>query len=299
MMQKSNSKFFVECFRKSHSYKPYHSFVKKNKLNNRGKHGKQGKQEKNSIAKSNKNYDKSVFASKNDLSWKKIRMFTPRNDKQEEYLHLLLEKDPAIVVAVGPAGTSKTMGATLVGLELLMKNQIDRLVLTRPAVSADEELGFLKGDLQDKMRPWLLPIYDTLCMYMNHEEIEMFMKSKSIEICSLSHMRGRTFHNCFVVVDESQNTTISQMLMLLTRIGDNSKFVFTGDLKQHDRYNHNFSDDKREIKTNNVSGLADFVERYNKNSEIEKNGVKIIEFQQHHVERHPIIPYILNLYNEK
>ncbi len=223
-------------------------------------------------------------------SYSSESMFVPRNSKQEEYLALLLKHKPDIVFAIGPAGTSKTYGATLVGIEKLMKKEIDRLVITRPAVSADEELGYLKGDLEDKMKPWLLPIFDTLRLYMSNDEIDVLMKSQKIEICSLAHMRGRTFHNCYVIVDESQNTTPSQMLMLLTRIGDNSKFIFTGDIQQHDR-------------KAKQSGLIDFMMRFSQfHNELKHDDfserIQMIVFDAQHVERHPVIPFILKLYNE-
>lgn len=251
--------------------------------------------------------------------WNNSSFFQPRNTKQQEYYDLLKNNESEIVIAIGPAGTSKTMCATLVGIEKLMKKEISRLVLTRPAVSADEELGFLKGDLEDKMKPWLLPIYDTLNMYMTHEEIDDLMESSQIEICSLSHMRGRTFRDCFVIIDESQNTTPSQMLMLLTRIGENSKFVFTGDLQQHDRVSVRGSNQI-------ISGLQDFVDRMNKrecekaleayhgnddhsstyftsssNKNLNKNKqdyVKLFTFDHSHIERHHAIPYVIDLYKE-
>ena len=241
--------------------------------------------------------------------------FVPRNPKQEEYARLLNARHPDILVAIGPAGTSKTMGATLVGLEKLMKKEVSRLVLTRPAVSADEELGFLKGDLQDKMKPWLLPIYDTLRLYMTPDEIDTLMASQKIEICSLAHMRGRTFHDCFVIVDEAQNTTPSQMLMLLTRIGRNTKLVVTGDTHQHDRTPryHNYANEKYENGVRRhtqprTSGLVDFIQRFNQFSDFEgyegyedkmltlDQMVRIFEFGPQHIERHPAIPLILDVY---
>lgn len=220
---------------------------------------------------------------------RKKSMFNPRNDAQRDYQTLLVDGLADIVLAIGPAGTSKTMCATIVGLEKLINKEVEKVVFTRPAVSADEELGFLKGDLEDKMKPWLLPIMDTLEMYMSKEDIEKLMKSSKIEICSLAHMRGRTFRNAFVVVDEAQNTTPSQMLMLLTRIGEGSQFVFTGDIKQHDRKKEN-------------SGLQDFifkfqeyVDRYNLDENMLR--IKIFTFLDQHIERHHVIPFVLSVYD--
>ena len=179
--------------------------------------------------------------------------FRPRTLRQREYRDLLHAPDPSIVVATGPAGTAKTFGAVMVGLEKLMAGEVSPMVLTRPAVGADEDLGFLPGDLEDKMRAWLLPVVDALRVYMSPEEVETLLETSAggrIEICSLAHMRGRTLRDAYVVVDECQNTTPSQMLMCLTRIGEGSKFVFTGDPAQHDR--------------GGGSGLVDFMTRHAK-----------------------------------
>lgn len=252
----------------------------------------------------------------------RLQLFFPKNAKQEEYRNMLMDEKPHIVVATGPAGTSKTLCATMVGIEKLLNKEIKKLVITRPAVSADEDLGFLPGSLSEKMWVWLLPIIDSLSLYLKSDEIDTLMKSKDIEICALSHMRGRTFRDSYVLIDECQNTTQSQMLMLLTRIGNNSKFVFTGDLKQHDR------------KNGKMSGLEDFVIRFSRsitNIEVETekkrsilpylladldgsenenesesegegedqsryNMVEMVHFEDSDVVRHPVIPKILSLY---
>jgi len=218
------------------------------------------------------------------------RFFFPRTDRQVQYANLLgspiaSESSPDIIVAVGPAGTSKTLGAVLIGLEKLVNGEVDRLVLTRPAVSADEELGFLPGTLDDKMSVWLLPVVDSLRVCLQEDEVERLMKSRAVEIGSLSHMRGRTFRNSFVIVDECQNTTPAQMLMLLTRIGDGSRFVFTGDPQQHDRGAE-------------VSGVEDFVRRYyNCGEEKSSRAVQLFEFDRTDVQRHPTISTVLSMYD--
>lgn len=184
---------------------------------------------------------------------KATTFFVPVTQRQKEYRDVLCAADPSIVVVTGPAGTAKTFGAVMVAIEKLRAGAVERIVLTRPAVGADEDLGFLPGDLEDKMRAWLLPVVDALRVYMSHEEVSrLFADGGGIEICSLTHMRGRTLRNAFVVVDECQNTTPSQMLMCLTRIGEGSKFVFTGDPAQHDRPPGH----------KGGSGLVDFIERY-------------------------------------
>jgi len=253
-------------------------------------------------------------------------MFFPRTPHQLEYAELL-EKPvgargtPDIVVAMGPAGTSKTLGATLVGLQKLIDGEVDRLVMTRPAVCADEQLGFLPGSLEDKMHVWLLPIMDSLRMVMKKEEIDRLMASDSIEVCSLAHMRGRTFRKSYVIVDECQNTSPSQMLMLTTRIGEGSRFVFTGDPYQHDRGSE-------------VSGLDDFITRLrlrgtalpcgppsstrsesdpDPESEPEDDHtradevceqdddgyafIRVVQFERSDVQRHRVIPQILEMYD--
>lgn len=246
-------------------------------------------------------------------------LFVPRTPRQEEYRRLLAapvvrpSTDAArvgsregeagedgkaradIVVATGPAGTSKTLGATLVGLEKLMSGDFERLVLTRPAVSADEELGFLPGSLEDKMHVWLLPIMDSLRVSLRPDQVDRLLASKSVEVCSLSHMRGRTFRNAYVIVDECQNTTPSQMLMLLTRIGEGSRFVFTGDLQQHDRGKQ-------------VGGLEEFVRRWKWKMGSPGEGpppprtrhgmIELFEFDREDVQRHRAIPQILALYDD-
>lgn len=249
------------------------------------------------------------------------RLFFPRTKRQQEYADLLespicpggdnnlAEKsgivagelvrsrdNPDVVVVTGPAGTSKTLGAVLVGLQKLIHGEVDKLVLTRPAVSADEDLGFLPGTLEDKMRVWLLPVMDSFSVVLRRDEIERLMTSKAIEVCSLSHMRGRTFRNSYVVVDECQNTTPSQMLMLLTRIGEGSRFVFTGDPGQHDRGGHE-----------SASGLCDFVSRYYLQhaaktvmgiNEDNSGCIKLFQFDRDDVQRHPVIPQVLDMYGD-
>lgn len=236
-----------------------------------------------------------------------VNLFEPRTKRQAEYRRVLSDENQAdIVIAMGPAGTAKTMGATLVGLEKLVSKSVDRLVLTRPAVSADEELGFLPGALEDKMRVWLLPVYDSLRIHMRDDEIRRLMASDYVEICSLSHMRGRTFRNSYVIIDECQNTTPSQMLMLLTRIGEGSKFVFTGDPYQHDRGSAE------------ASGLVDFVRRWKRREQRKRRmaaagvivsscsgiapesveAVKVFEFEREDVQRHAAIPGILEAYDD-
>ena len=207
----------------------------------------------------------------------------PRNPKQADYINLLEGNNPAIVLAVGPAGTGKTMVACHIGLRKLVDSEITKLILTRPAVSVEEQHGFLPGTLEEKMEPWLKPIYDIMYQYFSVAKVQQLIKNQVIEICPLAYMRGRTFENSWIIADEAQNMTPNQMLMLLTRIGHKSKMIITGDPNQHDR---GFE----------VNGLSDLIRRmkYYKESKI-----GMVEFTDAEVERHPIIKSILKLYKNK
>ena len=206
-----------------------------------------------------------------------------RNKKQEEYIHLLESSNPAIVLSVGPAGTGKTMIACHIGLRKLVDGDIQKLILTRPAVSVEEQHGFLPGTLEEKMEPWLKPIYDIMYQYFSVTKVQQLIKNQVIEICPLAYMRGRTFESAWIIADEAQNMTPNQMLMLLTRIGHKSKMIITGDPNQHDR---GFE----------VNGLNDLVLRMKHHRETK---IGMIEFADSDVERHPIIRSILRLYKDK
>lgn len=197
-------------------------------------------------------------------------------------MDLLTAPNPYIVVATGSAGTGKTLLATHVGVKKLLDEEVQRIVITRPAVSVDEQHGFLPGSLEKKMEPWLRPIFDVLSLHFPRNKIESMMKDNIIEICPLAFMRGRTFDNSWIICDESQNTTINQMLMVLTRIGKDSKIVITGDPNQFDRgYNNN--------------GLTDFLQRIDYQDNLQSN-IGVVMFSEEDVERHPVIPVILDMY---
>lgn len=172
----------------------------------------------------------------------------PKNMRQEDYLALLEDQIKHIVFAIGPAGTGKTLLACLLAIRELKAGRIDKIVITRPAVSVDEQHGFLPGTLIEKMAPWTRPIFDVFEQYWAPKYIENMIEENVIEVAPLAYMRGRTFENSIILADEMQNATPSQMKMLLTRIGNNSRIFVTGDLNQHDR---GFE----------ANGLKDFVER--------------------------------------
>ena len=187
-----------------------------------------------------------------------------------------------MVFAVGPAGTGKTMLACYAAIQGLNDDSFKKIVLTRPAVSVEEDIGYLPGTLEEKMDPWTRPIMDIFGEFYNQTQIASMIKEKVIEICPLAYMRGRTFKNSFIIADEMQNSTPNQMKMLLTRIGDDSKMVITGDLRQHDRkYEEN--------------GLKDIYERIKDRTH---KRIECITFEHTDIERSPIVKDILDIYGD-
>ena len=211
---------------------------------------------------------------------KKDVEIVPRNMKQSELIRLLNINNNHIVFATGPAGTGKTLISTLYAIRRFKEGSIDKIVITRPAVSVDEQHGFLPGTLIEKMTPWTKPIMDVFEEYYSPKEIKYLLDENLIEIAPLAFMRGRTFKNSVIIADEMQNATDSQMKMLLTRIGEGSKLVITGDLDQHDRgYNDN--------------GLKKFMERLNAKK---AKMIASVEFNFKEIERHPVVSEVLSLY---
>jgi phosphate starvation-inducible PhoH-like protein len=206
----------------------------------------------------------------------------PRNTSQEVYLELLKNPKKYIVFAIGPAGTGKTMLGVQWAIKQLKEGVIDRIIITRPAVSVDEEHGFLPGTLNQKMEPWTKPIMDVFQEYYHTRQIAEMLEEGTIEISPLAYMRGRTFKNAFIVADEMQNATQSQMKMLLTRLGENSRMVVTGDLQQADRPREN--------------GLLDFLQRYEEVSD--HRMVALAKFETKDIERHPVVREVLSIYKE-
>lgn len=211
---------------------------------------------------------------------KKEVNIVPRNFHQDDLLGLIEDKNINIVFAVGPAGTGKTLISTLAGIRALMQNKIDKFVVTRPAVSVDEQHGFLPGTLQEKMAPWTRPIFDVFEEYYTPDQIEFMINDNKVEIAPLAYMRGRTFKNSYIIADEMQNATDNQMKMLLTRLGDNSKMIVTGDLDQHDRG----------YETN---GLKCFMERLMTSG---SDLIKAVNFTNKDIERHKVVTEVLRLY---
>ena len=206
----------------------------------------------------------------------------PRNFHQDDLLGLIEDKNINIVFAVGPAGTGKTLISTLAGIRAIKQNKIDKFVVTRPAVSVDEQHGFLPGTLMEKMAPWTRPIFDVLRDYFDARQIEGMIEEGIIEIAPLAYMRGRTFKRSFILADEMQNATPNQMKMLLTRLGEGSCMAVTGDLAQADRLKDN--------------GLIDFVSLLEN-----KQGSKldIVRFEQGDIERHEAVKEVLQVYGDE
>ncbi len=203
-----------------------------------------------------------------------------RSEKQSEYIKALKEND--IIMSMGPAGTGKSFLAVSVAVTLLLEKKIERVILSRPAVEAGEKLGFLPGDMKEKVDPYLKPLYDALYELFGADKIEKKIESGEIEIAPLAFMRGRTLKNCFAILDEAQNATETQIKMFLTRIGENSKLVVNGDPSQIDLINKSQSG---LIKSKNI--LKDLEE------------IKIIEFDHTDVVRHPLVSKIIRAYQRK
>ena len=206
----------------------------------------------------------------------------PRNRNQETYVLALLDESKDIVFGIGPAGTGKTLLAVQVAVKKFKEGEVDKIIVTRPAVSVDEDLGFLPGTLEEKMAPWTRPIFDVLREYFNAREIEGMIAEGIIEIAPLAYMRGRTFKNSFILADEMQNATQNQMKMLLTRLGEGSQMAVTGDLAQADRLKDN--------------GLIDFTNRL---VEANLSHIDIVNFGQGDIERHEAVKEVLSVYGDE
>ena len=205
----------------------------------------------------------------------------PRTRNQERLVRALLAEDQHIVVTAGPAGTGKTYLAMLAAVRAFRAGEVDRIVLTRPAVGVEnEQHGFLPGDLNQKMDPWVRPLTDILREYYRAADIAGMIEEQKIEIAPLAFMRGRTFKSSYIIADEMQNATPSQCKMLMTRIGEGSKIVITGDTDQADR----------RIADN---GLADILTRLKKGG---VKGISLCEFESKDIQRHHMITHVLKLY---
>lgn len=218
---------------------------------------------------------------KRQPSKKKVELL-PKSLNQEKYILALTEPSIDVVVASGPAGTGKTYLAMLAAIQALRNKDCDKIILTRPAVSIDDEKhGFLPGDLNQKMEPWVKPLYDVLNEFYTVKELQYMLAEQVVEITPLGFIRGRTFKNAYIIVDESQNSTPSQLKALLTRIGEGSKIIIAGDIEQPDR-------------PNPQNGLLDLTKRLN---EYKVPGMTSCTFDVKDIRRHKIIEHILKMYS--
>ena len=207
-------------------------------------------------------------------------MLSPRTFAQRKYLDLLYSSVP-VVIGTGPSGTGKTLLACHAGSKALVAGKVQRLIITRPAVSVDEQHGFLPGNLNKKMEPWTRPMFDALYRNFSVKKVQDMIYDQEIEICPLAYMRGRTFENAWVIADEMQNATPSQMKMLLTRIGEGSKMVVAGDLQQHER---GFEE----------NGLLVLLCRLNPDS----TNMRCVQFTDEDVVRSQVVKEILGIYGK-
>lgn len=233
-----------------------------------------------------RNFDTANVIGINDYVQQKNRqvVLLPKTLKQEEYIDLLLDPTQLIVFATGPAGTGKTMLAVMAAIKAYKDRKINKIVVTRPAVGVDDEQhGFLPGDLNAKMAPWTRPIMDVIQEYYSAKEIANMLDEQIIEIAPLAYMRGRNFKNAWIIFDEAQNATVNQMKMVLTRLGQGSRLVVTGDLNQLDR---KFTSD---------NGLKDFIARL---QDANSSMISSVDFGRRDVQRHPVVAEVLKLYGE-
>jgi phosphate starvation-inducible PhoH-like protein len=223
------------------------------------------------------NYD---YLSHNDKQKFDSKWTKPKNKAQEKYLKMLNKKQCKIVVSTGPAGTGKTMLATEQAIKNFLLGKCEKIIFTRPSVTVDEELGFLPGTLEEKMAPYIRPIYDILYNFIHPNEVKQLIENKLIEISPLGYMRGRTFKNAWIIADEMQNCTIAQMKMLMTRIGENTKLIITGDLDQNDRIDE-------------LNGLEDFLNKFKGRR---SDSIGSVEFETNDIEREEVVKEVLEIY---
>lgn len=221
--------------------------------------------------------------------------YLPKTENQKKYVESLNDDKSKMIVVTGPAGTGKTMFACLKAIDLLNKSDINKIIITRPIITVEEEIGFLPGNIVNKMDPWTKPIFDLFSEYYSKMELDAMISKNTIEISPLGFMRGRTFKNAFIIADEMQNSSPNQMKMLTTRLGTNTRMVITGDLEQTD-YNNN---------KNNYNGLMELINKINlyyDNNYPEmsnKKMIQLVRLEREDIERSEIVRRMIDIYNYK
>lgn len=234
------------------------------------------------LQKQRRIYENFQYLSHKEQAAFESKFCAPKSAKQHQLWDQLTTARNKIVIATGPAGTGKTLFAAQMAVRGFLLGNFDKIVFTRPIVSVeDEEIGFLPGDLNEKMAPWMRPLYDILYGFMTPKDVVQLIEEKYIEICPLGFMRGRTFKHCCIVADECQNATPSQVKMLLTRLGEGSRIFITGDLEQCDR------------KGDGINGLEDFLDKIRRKR---SSSISSVEFGIDDVEREEIVREVLEIY---
>ena len=214
---------------------------------------------------------------------KQNNIYLPKTLNQQKYVEYMKNRNVSVVFGVGPAGSGKTLFACSSAIQELKQGYVDRIIITRPIFSVDEELGFLPGSIEQKMNPWTRPIFDIFSEFLSLSEMKYMVDNGVIEISPLAFMRGRTFKRCFIIADEMQNSSPKQMKMLLTRLGDDSRMVITGDLKQSDRSNDN--------------GLYDFINRLRMFESSSDSSIQYVELNDNDIQRSAVVSNILKIYD--
>ena len=237
-------------------------------------------------AYTNKRIKKSEISMKKEkdtMETKLHQVYSPKSENQKAYVNALNKKEDCITIVTGPAGTGKTLMACNAAVSYLKESKIDKIIITRPVVSVEEDIGFLPGTIAKKMDPWTRPIFDIFEEYYSRTQVTNMVLNGQIEISPLGFMRGRTFKNAFIIADEMQNSSPNQMYMLLTRIGTNSRMVITGDLEQSDKYENN--------------GLKDLLNKYKISEKL--NNILLVELDKTDVQRSELVKDVMKIYEKK
>jgi len=225
---------------------------------------------------------KSIISKQNNYFRGFSNLYKPKTLNHQKYVDSIQNDNIKLIFGVGPAGCGKTLFACINAVQMLKNNKIDKIILTRPFVSVEEEIGYLPGDVNKKMDPYTKPLFDVFNEFYKKQEIDQMIHNNIIEIVPIGYMRGRTFKNAYIIADEMQNSSPSQMKMITTRIGENTKMIVTGDLQQSD--------------LKGTNGLCDFLEKYKKFINYNNFEIDIIEFDNYDIERSSIVKTILNIY---